>query len=695
METAMRNMSRSVDSTKGEAIISEDLYSMETTSTSDSKSYDTTFSQTRFPYHSPCHTTPSHSRPSTPSQYQKNITDAELRGIGDLEHSSNSTHFKVGMSDSVEHRQHFQSDRDANFHIVESVPFVPPSAENWNPDKNGTQMAYHYGVATPNGLRPSRSSPNTSTADGVLVDPASPDSFSIYEESSNSDALSDDEDLDLEKYAGEALSGWFGIDIRRLSRPVRVYCAFEEVKRQCADILQDEGYCLQGTPDEQDNEDSQDVQMDPYDAGESSGSSHLGGSLADKTSTSPFNNKKPSSHNLIQQGSSPESSTKVKGKNKKNQVDEQLACPYRKRNAIRFNVREYPKCANTSYPNMSQLKKHLTSTHAFIRTDAKNSRCGRCRKTFPREEIKDHIETCDYPPRTQLKSISSSLDTNPEDGFDRIIESRLASRGPDRIIEWTTLYRALFPADEEIPKPDFEPVVENYDVAENYKRTKPTLVRYIGELISQHHLGSLLNYDLGGHIIDLFEKNINNILERPMGIVKNPNNHENYSHHETRTFHSPESEFIHIGTESLESINITPQYLSPTDNQGQTLEESQQFFDRPPNVNFLPSSSTSQAAMDTFNPILLGRSRPPQIESQFDNSYFSRGNNTYSGNIPVAAAEPTSWINEDHNHARILPPFGETMLLQENGNPQNNENIEMADDLWYTNGYQFPTNNHD
>jgi hypothetical protein len=41
---------------------------------------------------------------------------------------------------------------------------------------------------------------------------------------------------------------------------------------------------------------------------------------------------------------------------KSNEADSNLSCPFRKRNPLRFNIRDHPPCANHSYSGMAQLK---------------------------------------------------------------------------------------------------------------------------------------------------------------------------------------------------------------------------------------------------------------------------------------------------------------------------------------------------
>jgi hypothetical protein len=44
------------------------------------------------------------------------------------------------------------------------------------------------------------------------------------------------------------------------------------------------------------------------------------------------------------------------GKRAKTEEDQRLSCPFRKRNPVKFNVRDHQNCAVQSFPDVSQLK---------------------------------------------------------------------------------------------------------------------------------------------------------------------------------------------------------------------------------------------------------------------------------------------------------------------------------------------------
>ncbi|KAI1407558.1 hypothetical protein F5Y13DRAFT_195298 [Hypoxylon sp. FL1857] len=309
-------MSRSVDSLTGSTNTAEDLHSMGTVSNSDTKSYDTVFSRNvTLACPSPYHTTPSHSRPSTPISCQGASTDmdADLRGIGHMTDSANSGHLEPTISSNVERQKQFQSNIAINFHGIDSSPNVSAAGAIFQPDKVDTIMNYQDNPATSSYKSYFMNySPNTSSVDRLLTDSSSADTFSLYNSLSGSDASLGEEDLDLEKSANDALSQWFGVSLHRLVRPTRVIYAFEQVKQQCAGILQDEGHQLPDSQGGRDDNEIEDVQMDPYDAGEGSGSNHVGGIPSTTANNSPTSDKRQFHDSGLQSGSSPESYVKIK-----------------------------------------------------------------------------------------------------------------------------------------------------------------------------------------------------------------------------------------------------------------------------------------------------------------------------------------------------------------------------------------------
>lgn len=290
--------------------------------------------------------------------------DVELTGIGHKAESLTADSLRTARPSPASHDPNKQSPSQQNQHVpfyyavnhhtVSHPPYMSVAAGMLQPNKGDTAMVDEDDpILTPDKSPSSSYSPDLSII-GVgsgLTDSLFPDTPSSGEILSGSEASSADEDLDLEKSADEALSRWFGISLHRLVAPFRVIYAFEQVKRECAGILQDEGHYQ---PDE--DEDDEESQADPYDAGESSRSTPNGRPWTNKTSPSPFGDKRRLSNRVSKAGSSPDGYVKVRGKNKKHRSERELSCPYRKRNPNRFNVREHEQCANKSYQTLSDVK---------------------------------------------------------------------------------------------------------------------------------------------------------------------------------------------------------------------------------------------------------------------------------------------------------------------------------------------------
>jgi hypothetical protein len=94
-------------------------------------------------------------------------------------------------------------------------------------------------------------------------------------------------------------------------------------------------------------------------------------------------------------------------------------------------------------------RKHLGSDHFEPMSSWRT--CSRCQQPFEnREQAFLHFSSCPHPPQPQ----AHAPQTNPEDGFNETIETRLRSRKPHlKVEEWKPLYHLLFPDDEIIPEP--------------------------------------------------------------------------------------------------------------------------------------------------------------------------------------------------------------------------------------------------
>ncbi|KAI0592728.1 hypothetical protein F4775DRAFT_580983 [Biscogniauxia sp. FL1348] len=415
----------------------------ETMSNSDFKSqHETIFSDPNHPLslHSTNHTTPSHSRPSSPSRCRPTDFKYDLSGIGYVVELPGQKSTQSTLQNSGEQSQHIPVDRNITLHAVGGSPYdlMPPGTSHFDNNSTGT---IYKDTHLPSGINDALSPSSSQYSTDVGRKPTGSPSFNSDDEFSGSDT-SDDDDLDLERAADGLLSQWFGININGLARPDRIIDALENVKKQCADILKEEGNYLPDNQEENEHQNIQNTQPGSYNDG-----NHAAGITCpnfDVCGTFERNGKKKLSQSTPQSGSSSGPRSKVRGPYTKRRFVGEFSCPYRKRNPLRFNVREYEMCANKSYPNISSLKKHLTAQHSksFLF-------CPRCQETFTvgRERIA-HLERCPHPPQQRV----NNQHADPEDGFDENVENRLRSRQNDfQIKDWETLYQLLFPDDLVIP----------------------------------------------------------------------------------------------------------------------------------------------------------------------------------------------------------------------------------------------------
>ncbi|VBB84279.1 Putative protein of unknown function [Podospora comata] len=170
-----------------------------------------------------------------------------------------------------------------------------------------------------------------------------------------------------------------------------------------------------------------------------------------------------------------------------------FSCPYRKRNPLRFNVRDHYVCATHSFSDMSQLKKHIRAHHPPVQRNAGPFLCPRCCKGFPsKNDLDSHLR--------QPEPCRLSVDhggANPEDGITQKIISSLEARSlKAKIDNWKSLWKLLFPHDREIPEPAFIPVMEAFDFISESEKYKDQLkelleLQYRHVLDGATHIGDI------------------------------------------------------------------------------------------------------------------------------------------------------------------------------------------------------------
>ncbi|KAK0648268.1 hypothetical protein B0T16DRAFT_444376 [Cercophora newfieldiana] len=141
-------------------------------------------------------------------------------------------------------------------------------------------------------------------------------------------------------------------------------------------------------------------------------------------------------------------------------------CPFRKRNPVRFNCREWEYCAKAPFKSMTELKKHIIKYHYQQELVFK---CIRCRERFARmEDLETHMmvdaaNICEARP--------GLADQRDEEIINDAVVDRLRSRTEQ--FDWEKLWETLFPRDTKVPEPEFEPIVELHEVDQGYQNGWP------------------------------------------------------------------------------------------------------------------------------------------------------------------------------------------------------------------------------
>ncbi|KAL7923307.1 hypothetical protein ACQKWADRAFT_326188 [Trichoderma austrokoningii] len=168
--------------------------------------------------------------------------------------------------------------------------------------------------------------------------------------------------------------------------------------------------------------------------------------------------------------------------NPKDDENLRLSCPYRKRNQLRFNVRDHHSCAMTYFPKFAELRQHIVKQHK--RDDPSAFVCDRCNRDFhTRKELRDHQRL----PKEEMCDI---LDHDPESGVDGTTSIKLLSRkrasGASPEAQWKEIWNILFPDDEDhqIHPYNFTPVIEHFELSNYYMSSFEVLHSSLRDKIS-------------------------------------------------------------------------------------------------------------------------------------------------------------------------------------------------------------------
>lgn len=304
------------------------------------------------------------SQPPSPLRCEPTVMDRDLRGIGGYgTELSPRGSFGIPSPSPPSRRLSLSSHSVTNIDsaaIFSDTSSSPISSEVGSPRRQVSWEDEEI-VVSPNGLTPVGLNENLEAIGGSFND-LSVHMVCAIDENSNSSDNSDDDDIDLEKFAGDALSQWFGLNIDRFPRPIRVIHAFEQVKEQMAAIVMDEGQLILNDEDgqeeqgDEENHEARDPENQPHNTEEAGQAPLRAQSQANDASTGGRGNRKRSSNGNFKSESPGATILGAAQPKKKRRVDEEFSCPYRKRNPLRFNVRNHEACASRAYRGMTLLK---------------------------------------------------------------------------------------------------------------------------------------------------------------------------------------------------------------------------------------------------------------------------------------------------------------------------------------------------
>lgn len=136
------------------------------------------------------------------------------------------------------------------------------------------------------------------------------------------------------------------------------------------------------------------------------------------------------------------------------------SCPFRRRNPVKFNVRDYQSCAVQPLSDISQVKRHIKNFHKQKATSP--YRCQRCKRDLvTAEALEIHLNL----PQKQMCPSQQTTPANrdPEEGITDQIEQVLNGRKANvKIDTWEAVWHTCFPEDrqEDVPSHEFVAPVE-------------------------------------------------------------------------------------------------------------------------------------------------------------------------------------------------------------------------------------------
>ncbi|KAK1759868.1 hypothetical protein QBC47DRAFT_373212 [Echria macrotheca] len=190
-------------------------------------------------------------------------------------------------------------------------------------------------------------------------------------------------------------------------------------------------------------------------------------------------------------------------------------CPFRKRNPVRFNLRDHETCARAQFPSTAELRRHIITQH-----NRSSHHCPRCGVFFESQLIltKHLVVSKDEMCELDVSQMAGDL----EDGISRQVEGVLTAC-PGESDSWGRIWKLLFPVDKEIPEPDFYPLVELAEVEQALDDGQSTLKNSLHEkirmLLPETIDDSYCTF-LTGQLELVFETHVANTMRQCLGRVE-------------------------------------------------------------------------------------------------------------------------------------------------------------------------------
>ncbi|KAK4466853.1 hypothetical protein QBC42DRAFT_258178 [Cladorrhinum samala] len=144
-------------------------------------------------------------------------------------------------------------------------------------------------------------------------------------------------------------------------------------------------------------------------------------------------------------------------------------CPFRKRNPVRFNIRDHESCAKTPFDSILDLRRHIVSYH---RHRYPPRQCRRCKANFESQAaLWSHMML----PKDQMCELDPTQVGDPEDGISDEQASHLCENNPKADWSWERIWHLVFPEDVQVTDPDWQPIIELSEIDQAFEDNEEEL----------------------------------------------------------------------------------------------------------------------------------------------------------------------------------------------------------------------------